>query len=129
MASRWHTQDPANFGGTPLDGSSKRVKELRQRFYLGRRMDSPMGGFLEPLGVRGEPDGSGTALFECSASSLRFTLRLPKATRTEVGKVKKQREAGDDPTCPRHDDPPRRLQRLGEWLMCPACGVRFGRAS
>jgi hypothetical protein len=128
MASGWHTQDPADSGGIVLGESPKQTKRLLQLYYQGARLDSPMGGFLEPLGVRPEADGSGTALFECSASSLRFRLTIPKATRTERACVKKDVEAGRDANCPRHLEPPRRLQRVGGNLACPACGVPFGRA-
>lgn len=123
----WHTQDPVQTGGIPLAKDAKRRKALLKRYYDGLRLESPMGGFLEPLRVRAEEDGSGTALFECSASSLRFSLAIPKATRTERKKVKDQQDAGDDPDCPRHEDPARRLQRSGNHLICPLCGVRFGR--
>jgi hypothetical protein len=127
MAPGWHTQDPAQSDTIPLAKDAKRAKQLLRRHYAGQRLASPMGGFLEPLRVRSEDDGSGTALFECSTSSLRFALPIPKATRTERQKVKGQQDAGEDPTCPRHDDPPRRLQRVGSHLVCPACGVRYGR--
>lgn len=129
MAPGWHTQEPAHSEGFPLTKDAKRGREMLRRYYAGKRLPSPMGGFLEPLRVRAEDDGSGSALFECSTSSLRFELHIPKATRTERQKVKAQQDAGEDPTCPRHDDPPRRLQRVGTWLVCPACGVRFGRST
>lgn len=129
MASGWHTQDPVKTRGIPLDKDSKRGKQLLRRYYAGGRMDSPMGGFLEPLGVTPQGDGSGMALFECSTSSLRFTLTIPKATRTETKAVKDALAAGDDPACPRHVDPPRKLQRVGGQLVCAACGVRYGKAS
>jgi hypothetical protein len=89
-------------------------------------MPSPMGGFLELLRVRTEDDGTGTVIFECSASSLRFALRIPAATRNEKAGIKEQQEAGDDPVCPRHQ-PPLKLQRVGPVLMCHLCGVRYGK--
>jgi hypothetical protein len=95
------------------------------RFYVGRRLPSPMGGFLEPLRVRTAEDGSGTAFFECSASSLRYQLAVPGATRTERAQVKAQQTEGEDPTCPRHG-PEQRLQRSRHGLVCPACGVSYG---
>jgi hypothetical protein len=127
MARGWHSQDPVQSDVIPLGTEGKRGKEAHRRYYAGQRMPSPMGGFLEPLRVRAEDDGSGTVIFECSTSSLRFSLAIPKATRTERQKVKNQQDAGEDPTCPRHDDPPRRLQRAGPYLICPLCGVRYGR--
>lgn len=125
----WHTQDPVRTEGIPLAKDAKRRKALLAKYYEGLRLASPMGGFLEPLRVRPEEDGSGTALFECSTSSLRFSLAIPKATRTERKKVKDAQDAGEDPDCPRHDDPPRRLQRVGNHLVCPSCGVRYGRSA
>jgi hypothetical protein len=123
MVASWHTQDPVGSRGIPLDEG---VKELRRQYYAGSRLESPMGGFLEPLRVRVENDGSGTALFECSASSLRFELRLPRATTTERKKVRDAQEDGLEPDCPRHPAGTR-LQRVGSYLVCPRCGVRFGR--
>ncbi len=86
-----------------------------------------MGGFLELLGVRPGEDGKSIAFFECSASSLRYALAIPKATRTERRKVKEIQNDGDDPDCPRHGDGTR-LVRAGRDLVCPLCGVAYGRA-
>jgi hypothetical protein len=101
-------------------------KAQLKRYYQGAQMPSPMGGFLEPLRVRTEDDGSGVVIFECSASSLRFALQIPAASRGEKKGVKDQQEAGEDPFCPRHE-PPLKLNRVGPVLMCPLCGVRYGR--
>lgn len=122
MAQGWHTQEPASTKGIALDG-----KAYLKPYYAGRRMESPMGGILHVLRIRPEPDGSGTVLFECSASSLRYELRVPKATRTEKSKVKAQQEEGLDPVSPRFADPVVKLVRTGEHLVCPKCGVRFGK--
>jgi hypothetical protein len=124
MPSGWHTQEPASADGIPL---TKGAKALLKAYYRSGHLPSPMGGFLEPLRVRHESDGSGTLLLECSASSLRFQLAVPKATRTERARVKEAQERGEIPFCPRHDEPPRRLERVGSHLSCPVCGVRFGR--
>jgi len=97
-----------------------------KRYYQSVQMPSPMGGFLEPLRVCTEEDGTGTVILECSASSLRFSLRIPAATRGERSGVKKRQEAGEDPVCPRHE-PVQRLNRVGPYLVCPLCGVRYGR--
>lgn len=103
-------------------------KKQLKRYYDERHMPSPMGGFLEPLRVRTNEDGSGSVFFECSASSLRYRLDVPKATRTERQKVKAVRDRGDDPTCPRHGEE-KRLQRTRDDLVCPACGVRYGKVA
>lgn len=124
MPSGWHTQEPASSEGIRLE---KGAKALLQAYYRGGYMASPMGGFLDPLRVRPESDGSGTVLLECSASSLRYELRVPRATRKERAEVKAAQEAGEPLICPRHTEPTRRLQRVGGHLICPLCGVRYGR--
>ena len=93
-------------------------------WYHSAQIPSPMGGFLEPLRVRSNDDGSGTLIFECSSSSLRFVLGVPSATRGEKKKVKKIHDEGEDPNCPRHN-PHQRLNRVGPYLVCPLCGVRY----
>ena len=58
-------------------------KQLLNKYYAGHQMESPNGGFLILLGVRHADDGSAVGIFECSVSSLRYELVIPKATRTE----------------------------------------------
>ena len=101
-------------------------KELLESYYEGRRVPSPMGGHLDPIRVQMEDDGSGTVIFECSSSSLRFSLSVKKATRTERRKVREMQEEGREPHCPRHG-PDQLLVRVGKALVCPRCGVRYGR--
>lgn len=67
------------------------------------------------------------ALFECSASTLRYKLVIPKATRTERRKVREVMKTGADPDCPRHG-PGNRLVRVDKDLVCSLCGVAFARA-
>jgi hypothetical protein len=86
-----------------------------------------MGGQLDVLGVREGEGGAGKVLMECNVSSLRFVLVIPKATRTEKGKVKEAMDAGDDPTCPRHGSR-QRLAKSGKNWVCPLCGVSYGRS-
>lgn len=124
MSTGWHTQEPASSDALPLKG-----KEYLTRYYSNQRMESPNGGVLHELRVRPEADGSGTVLFECSASSLRYALTIPKATRTEKAKVKETQAEGRDPICPRHTDPLEKLLRSGENLVCPRCGVRYGKST
>jgi hypothetical protein len=107
----------------PLDNS----KLLLRQYYSGQRMESPNGGFLMLLGVRGGENGDARGIFECSASSLRYELPIPKATRTERKKVKDLLDAGDDADCPRHG-PGFRLVRAGKEWMCTACGVAYAKA-
>lgn len=104
----------------------KNSKALLKEYYAGRRLESPMGGFLELLGSQDQEDGSGLLLFECSTSSLRFELPVPKGTRRDREKVKEQAEASEELRCPRCE-PRRPLHRNGADLACP-CGASFGRA-
>lgn len=101
-------------------------KQLLKQYYAGQQMESPNDGFLMLLGIRQE-DAGATAIFECSATSMRYEIPIPKATRTERKKVKDVIQAGDDPDCPRHG-PGTRLVRAGPILVCSRCGVPYGRA-
>jgi hypothetical protein len=112
---------PANPIPLPKD------KKLLQRYYSGERLDSPMGGQLDILGVREGEGGTGRALLECNTSSLRFVLVIPKATRTERAKVKEALEAGEDLFCPRHG-PYQRLSKSGKQWVCSECGVPYGKS-
>lgn len=99
---------------------------LRSVYYGGRRLPSPSGGFLMVLGVRPEDDGSGSLILECTSSSLRYELILPKATRSERQKVRAMIDDGYDPKCPRHSA--QLLTRIRHDLACPRCGVRYAKA-
>ncbi len=101
-------------------------KYLHKAYYSGQQMPSPMGGFLMLLGVRPTAEGGAIALFECSASSLRYQMEIAKATRPERAKVKEEQAAGDDPDCPRHGSG-HRLYRAGRDLVCPLCGIAYGK--
>jgi hypothetical protein len=102
-------------------------KDLLKAHYSGQRMESPNGGYLMLLGIRSLEGGTAVAIFECSASSLRYEVEIPKATRTERKKVREVLDAGDDPQCPRHG-PGTRLVRAGKDLVCTACGIAYARA-
>jgi len=102
-------------------------KQLLKQFYAGHQIASPNGGFLMLLGVRATDDGSAVAIFECSVSSLRYEMKIPKATRTERKTVKDSVDAGDDPDCPRHGFGVR-LVRAGRTLVCASCGIPYGKA-
>lgn len=102
-------------------------KEVLKAYYGGQRIESPNGGYLMLLGVRPTDGGTALAIFECSASSLRYEVDVPKATRTERKKVREILDDGDDPDCPRHG-PGQRLVRAGKDLVCTACGVAYAKA-
>ena len=102
-------------------------KQLLKHYYGGQRMESPNGGYLMLLGIRPVEGGSAVGIFECSASSLRYEIEIPKATRTERKKVRDALDEGEDPDCPRHG-PGTRLVRAGRDLVCMACGVPYARA-
>ncbi len=102
-------------------------KKTLERYYAGKRLDSPLGGFLDVLGIREGKDGKGRVLLECNTSSLRFVLVVPKATRPEKADVKEALEAGDDLFCPRHGSE-QRLSKSGKNWICPLCGVSYGKS-
>ena len=95
-------------------------------YYDGGRLPSPSGGFLMVLGVRPENEGSGLVLLECTSSSLRYQMNVPKATRSERKKVRDMIIEGSDPKCPRHQG--EFLTRIRHDLACPRCGVRYAKA-
>jgi len=99
-------------------------EQLLKQYYSGQRVESPNGGFLMLLAVRGNENGSATAIFECNVSSLRYELPISKATRTERKKVRDVLKAGGDPSCPRHGDA-YRLVRAAKEMVCPACGIGY----
>jgi len=108
---------------------AKRIEKARQllkEYYAGQRMESPNGGFLILLGIRPQEGGKAVGVFECSASSLRYEIVIPKATRTERKKVRDILQQGEDPDCPRHG-PDFRLARAGKNLVCSRCGVAYAR--
>ena len=107
----------------PLDN----VKQLLKNFYAGQQIPSPNGGYLLLLGIRPGENGACQAFFECSSSSLRYQMEIPKATRTERKKVKEILDSGDDPDCPRHG-PGHRMVRAGKDVVCSLCGIPFAKA-
>ncbi len=102
-------------------------KQLLKQYYAGQQMLSPNGGFLILLGLRPADDGAAASIFECSVSSLRYEMRIPKATRTERKRVKDALSAGEEPDCPRHG-PGTRLVRAGKELICRACGIVYAKS-
>ena len=122
MTRRGQPEEPQR--PDPLDLENE--ADVLKAYYAGSQLPSPMGGFLAVIHVQHEDDGSGTVLFECLSSSLRFRLPLKKATRTERSKVKAMIDDGMDPQCPRHEGI--RLRRVGPNWICPNCGVRYARA-
>jgi hypothetical protein len=99
---------------------------LLSLYYAGGRLPSPSGGFLMVLGVRPEDEGSGSLLLECTSSSLRYQMIVPKATRSERKKVRAMIDEDSDPKCPRHQG--QLLVRIRHDLACPKCGVRYAKA-
>ena len=99
---------------------------LLRIYYDGGRLPSPSGGFLMVLGVQPENEGSGSILLECTSSSLRYQMRVPKATRSERKKVRDMIDERIDPKCPRHEG--QLLTRTRRDLACSRCGVRYAKA-
>lgn len=104
----------------------KKQQELRRLYYTGAQLRSPVGGSLEVIRVRYGGAEEGVVFFDCLASSLRFSLTIPKATRTERHKVREMLDEREDPVCPRHGKGTL-LIRNDRDLVCPRCGVRFAR--
>ena len=102
-------------------------KKLLERYYAGKRLASPLDGYLDFLGVREGKDGMGRVVLECNTSSLRFVLVVPRASRAEKAKVKEAVEAGEDLFCPRHGSS-QRLSKSGKNWICPLCGVSYGKS-
>lgn len=116
-------REPVGFGATELPDLDK-----AERLHCsGRQVPSPMGGFLESLGTRGEPNGTSTVLFECKISTLRFQLPLRRSTWRERRKVRAQADEGLEPMCPRAELGPALVRRGQDWY-CPRCNLMFGRA-
>jgi hypothetical protein len=105
----------------------KNEKQLLKQYYAGQQMESPNGGFLILLGIRTGDDGAAAGMFECSVSSLRYEIMIPKATRAERKSVKEVISTGADPNCPRHGFESR-LMRAGKDLVCHSCGVAYAKA-
>lgn len=123
MARDRDIETPRKRGNLPLEDT----KQLTKEFYAGVRMESPLGGKLELLGFQAQEDGSSLLVFECSASSLRFEMTVPKGTRRDREKIKEQVANGEDPVCPRcFSRYP--LDRVGKNMRCSHCGVSFGGA-
>jgi hypothetical protein len=101
-------------------------EDLLRLYYEGGRLPSPSGGFLMVLGVRPEDEGTGSILLECTSSSLRYQMSVPKATRTERRKVRAMIDEGSDPKCPRHQG--QLLVRIRHNLACAGCGVLYAKA-
>jgi hypothetical protein len=101
-------------------------EDLLRLYYEGGRLPSPSGGFLMVLGVQPEDEGTGSILLECTSSSLRYQMSVPKATRTERKKVRAMIDEGSDPKCPRHQG--QFLVRIRHNLACPGCGVLYAKA-
>lgn len=119
------SEPPAGSPSNPIPLAKS--KKLLEAYYQGRRLESPLGGQLDILGIREGENKAGRVMLECNTSSLRFVLVIPKATRTEKAKIKEAIEAGDDLYCPRHGLD-QRLTKSGKDWICPLCGVAYGKS-
>ena len=121
---------PLNDRGVAVESDQRLIlpdeDSLLRLYYDGGRLPSPSGGFLIVLGVRPEDEGSGSILLECTSSSLRYRMSVPKATRSERKKVRTLIDEGGDPKCPRHQG--EILVRIRHDLACSSCGVRYAKA-
>jgi hypothetical protein len=118
------TPEPPRALALPLPDMKKHLR----RYYAGERMRSPQGGLLEVVRIQtghGERE-PGRVLMDCMTSSLRYELTIPAATKAEREAVRTVQSEGRDPSCPRHGAGAR-LLRAGSLLVCPSCGVAYGR--
>jgi len=115
-------EPPAGSPANPIP--LPKSKKLLEAYYAGKRLDSPLGGQLDVLGVREGKTGVGEVLLECNTSSLRYLLKIPKATKAEQAEAKKALAAGDELSCPRHG-PEQRLVKSGKSWICSLCGVAY----
>ena len=116
------TEAPTGSPSNPIP--LPKSKKILERYYAGKRLDSPLGGQLDLLGIREGGDGKGRVLLECNTSSLRFVLIIPKATRAENVEIKSVIENGGDLFCPRHG-PEAPLTKSGKNWVCQLCGVTY----
>jgi ribosomal protein S27AE len=119
------TEAPTGSPSNPIP--LPKSKKLLERYYAGKRLESPLGGHLDLLGIREGDDGKGRVLFECNTSSLRFVLVIPKATRVEKAEMKSVIEKGGDLFCPRHG-PGTPLTKSRKKWVCHLCGISFGKS-
>ena len=119
------SEPPAGSPSNPIPLS--RTKKNLEAYYAGKRLESPLGGQLDVLGIREGRTGLGEVLLECNTSSLRYILKIPKATKPEQAEVKKALAAGDDLFCPRHGSE-ERLTKSGKSWICALCGVAYGKS-
>lgn len=119
------TEPPAGSPTNPI--VLPKSKKVLERYYAGKRLESPLGGGLDVLGIREGDDKAGRVLMECNTSSLRFVLVVPKANRAEKASIKEALEAGDDLFCPRHGED-QRLSKSGKEWVCSLCGVAYGKS-
>jgi hypothetical protein len=125
MNKKVTTEEPTGSPSNPIP--LPKSKKILERYYAGKRLDSPLGGQLDLLGIREGDDGKGRVLLECNTSSLRFVLIIPKATRAEKAEMKGVIAKGDDLFCPRHG-PEVPLTKSGKNWVCQLCGVSFGKS-
>jgi hypothetical protein len=119
------SEPPAGSPANPIPLSKS--KKILEAYYAEKRLESPLGGQLDVLGVREGRTGVGEVLLECNTSSLRYILKIPKATKAEMAEVKKGLAAREDVFCPRHGFE-QRLAKSGKSWVCSQCGVAYGKS-
>ena len=57
-------ESPPGSPGNPIP--LPKDKQVLEKYYAGKRLESPLGGQLDILGVREGEDGTGRVLLECN---------------------------------------------------------------
>ncbi len=125
MEKKAVSEPPAGSPANPIP--LPKSKKILEAYYSGKRLESPLGGQLDVLGVRESRTGVGEVLMECNTSSLRYILKIPKATKPEMAEVKKALAAREEIHCPRHG-PEQRLAKSGKAWVCSQCGVAYSKS-
>jgi len=103
-------------------------EEVREIYYRGGSLPCPAGcgGAAERVRVVTTEMGGGEVWLECKSCAQRGSFELPPPTAEERAEVREAVRGGRGVGCPRHWHPVQ-LRRRGRDLVCPECGVLYGR--
>ncbi|MGQ0814212.1 MAG: hypothetical protein ACT4O1_07070 [Gemmatimonadota bacterium] len=112
----------------PAPRDSMSLEEIRAdvtaRYLRGETPPCPVGcgGMAQVVRVSTSDKGAGEIWLECLSCAQRERFEVPAPTEQERAKVYATLDAGNEPTCPRHERyvP---LRRRGRDLVCPECGI------
>jgi hypothetical protein len=101
-----------------------RADVLRQ-YLRGETPACPVGcgGMAQVVRVSTTESGAGEIWLECLSCAQRESFTVPAPTEAERTAIFATLEAGNEPTCPRHEGRWLPLRRRGRDLVCPECGI------